>query len=178
MCICICTMCICICTMCIVSVSINPQIGDNWASEDFEYKREISEKEKKKRGFRGPRAWATNIVCRSEKCVYPNGSAPVFRFKAREITFSGLITLRSSEIRVRLGRPYTRGWNKSSRYDKLSQIFHNNWWNKTTGLTAESFPFRRTSLYVFRKRKTNFFFDPLPCRNSICIFEYLSISSI
>jgi hypothetical protein len=41
---------------------------------------------------------ATTIVCLSvclsvgRKCVYLNGSAPVFRFKAREITFSGLIT--------------------------------------------------------------------------------------
>jgi hypothetical protein len=49
----------------------------------------IPEKEKKRKIFRGPRVWATTIV-RPSVCRRKS----VSHFKAREITFSGLITLR------------------------------------------------------------------------------------
>jgi hypothetical protein len=54
----------------------------------------VPEKEKKKKIFRGPRVWATTIV-RPSVCRRKS----VSHFKAREITFSGLITLRKPQTK-------------------------------------------------------------------------------
>jgi hypothetical protein len=58
---------------------------------------ELFPRTKRKKKFRGPRVWATTIVrpsVRPSVCLSVCRRKSISHFKAREITFSGLITLR------------------------------------------------------------------------------------